>query len=268
MPRSFEQGMSLKLVSLSSGSKGNATLILSDSTAILLDAGVAFSKLESALAGFGLTPAMLDGVVVTHEHDDHIRSLHKLSGYAPVYAHPLTLRAVEARQGGLSNVADVSAYENGFDIGDISVIPFRIPHDAVYPLAYSFKCGHARCSVATDIGVPTVGLLKNIKDSDVVLLESNHDVDMLKNGSYPARTKARILSSSGHLSNDAAGRVAALLSGQSEVTRLILGHISENNNTEQLAYSTVRASLDGVGDSAIELHTAHQGSRSEVFEIL
>lgn len=267
MPRSFEK-MSLKLISLSSGSKGNATLILSDSSAILLDAGIAFSRIEKGLAEFGLTPSMLDGVVLTHEHEDHIRALPKLENYAKIYAHPLTVSAIAARQGGVTNVADVDCYEGGFCVGDIKVLPFRIPHDAAYPLAYSFECGHARLSVATDIGVPTVGLLKNIKDSSVVLLEANHDVDMLMAGNYPPRLKARILSDTGHLSNDAAGRVAQLLSGKSEVRRLVLGHISENNNTEKLAFSTVRNALDMAGDRDICLSLAHQGARSEVFEIL
>ncbi len=260
--------MSLKLVSLSSGSKGNATLIQSENTAILLDAGITFSRIRSNLKEFGLTPSMLAGVVITHEHDDHIRALPTLERYAPVYAHPLTLEAIEARQGCVANSAMVTDYENGFEIGDIKVIPFRVPHDAAYPLAYSFECGGARMSVATDIGVPTVGLIKNIKDSEVVLLEANHDVTMLRSGGYPAWLKARILSDRGHLSNDAAGRVAKLLSGQSKVKRLILGHISDNNNTEELAYSTVRAALDEAGDVNIAVSLAHQGARSEVYEIL
>ncbi len=260
--------MALKLVSLASGSKGNATLICSYTTAILVDAGIAFSKLEKALAEFGLTASALDGVVITHEHDDHIKALPKLEQYTKVYAHPLTANAIKAKQGGIDNLAVVDGFEGGFEIGDIAVEPFRIPHDAAYPLAYSFRSGGARCSVATDIGVPTVGLMKNIKDSDVVLLEANHDVDMLKKGGYPYKLKERVLSPMGHLSNDAAGRVAQLLSG-SNVSRLLLGHISENNNTEQLAFCTVRDMLTAVGEEKnIEISIAHQCARSEVFEII
>lgn len=260
--------MSLKFVSLSSGSKGNASLIMSGSTAVLLDAGVAFSKLQAALGEFGLSASDLDGVVVTHEHDDHIRALPKLSSYAKLYVHPQTARAIELRQGYVQNVAPVRDFELGFNIGDIEVYPFRIPHDAAYPLAFSFKCGGARLSVATDIGVPTVGLLKNIKDSELVLLEANHDVDMLNAGNYPPRLKARILSGKGHLSNAAAGRVAQLLSGKSNIKTLLLGHISQNNNREELAYSCVRAALDAVSDATIDVKIARQSARSEVFEIL
>lgn len=259
--------MSIKLVSLASGSKGNATLILSNTTAVLVDAGISFTRLSKELRDFGLTPAMIDGVVVTHEHSDHICGLKKLSEVTDVYAHPLTLDAIQKRQGELKRIAEVCDYEYGFEIGDIKVEPFRIPHDAVYPLAYTFECGHARCSVATDIGVPTRGVLRNIKDSDVVLLEANHDVDMLKNGRYPQMLKDRILSNHGHLSNDHTARIAQLLSEGSEVRQLLLGHISENNNTEQLAFDTVYAMLQNC-NSDIELHVAHQRARSEVFEIL
>lgn len=260
--------MSLKLVSLASGSKGNATLVFSDSTAVLVDAGISYTRLAAMLRDFGLTPDMLDGVVITHEHIDHIKGLPKLCEVCKVYAHPQTAREIYFRQGALKNVADVDAYECGFEIGDISVQPFRIPHDAVYPLGYSFECGHARCSVATDIGIPTVGVLKNIKQSGVVLLEANHDVTMLKEGKYPQNLKARILSDKGHLSNDSCARIAELLCGQSEVNTLILGHISENNNTEQLAYSAVSRRLRQCNNSDISLYTAHQNSRSEVFEII
>ncbi len=259
--------MSLKLVSLASGSKGNATLILSNQTAILVDAGISYTRIATELKDFGLTPDMIDGVVITHEHADHVCGLQKLCEHTKIYAHTLTAQALCAKCDGLKNFASVDDYEGGFQIGDIDVLPFRIPHDAAYPLAYSFECGHARCSVATDIGTPTRGVLKNIKDSSVVLLEANHDINMLRDGKYPAWLKARILSNNGHLSNNGTARIANLLCDGSEVQRLLLGHISENNNTEKLAYDTVENALKE-RDSDIELFVAHQNRRSEVFEIL
>ncbi len=258
--------MSLKLVSLASGSKGNATLILSNSTAILVDAGVSFTRISSALFEFGLKPSDIDGVVITHEHSDHIAGLCKLSSYTRVYAHPLTARAI-CQKTDVKNVTDVADYEGGFKIGDIAVEPFRIPHDAVYPLAYTFDFEGARCSVATDIGVPTKGVIRNVKDSEVVLLEANHDVEMLKNGKYPPMLKARILSNSGHLSNDATARITSVLCDDSRIKQLVLGHISENNNTEQKAFETVERAIKEK-QSDIELYVAHQLRRSEVFEIL
>ncbi len=259
--------MSLKLVSLASGSKGNATLILSNTTAILVDAGISYTRIVKELRDFGLTADMIDGVVVTHEHSDHVQGLVKLCEHTHIYAHPLTARALCTKYVDIKNFADVDNYEGGFYIGDIKVLPFRIPHDAAYPLGYSFELAGARCSVATDIGTPTRGVLRNIKDSSVVLLEANHDINMLKNGKYPEWLKERILSNNGHLSNDATAKVVSLLCNQSEVQRLLLGHISENNNTESLAYDTVKRAIDEC-DSDIELYVAHQSVRSEVFEIL
>lgn len=258
--------MSLKLVSLASGSKGNSTLILSNSTAILVDAGVSYTRIASELVPFGLKPSDIDGVVVTHEHSDHIAGLCKLSPHTKVYAHPLTAMAM-CQKYDIKNVVSNDDYESGFKIGDISVEPFRIPHDAAYPLAYTFDCQGARCSVATDIGVPTRGVVKNVKDSEVVLLESNHDFEMLKNGKYPPVLKARIMSNQGHLSNDSAARIASILCDDSRIKQLVLGHISENNNTEQKAYDAVENALKAK-DSDIELYVAHQSRRSEVFEIL
>ena len=258
--------MSLKLVSLASGSKGNATLILSNSTAILVDAGISFTRISSALSEFGLKPNDIDGVVITHEHSDHIAGLFKLSSYTKVYVHPLTARAICNRMD-VKNVTDVADYEGGFKIGDIDVEPFRIPHDAAYPLAYTFDCEGARCSVATEIGMPTKGVVRNVKDSEVVLLEANHDLKMLKNGKYPPMLKARILSNTGHLCNDATARIASILCDDSRIKQLVLGHISENNNTEQKAYDAVERVLKEK-NSDIELYVAHQSRRSEVFEIL
>ena len=213
-----------------------------------------------------LIKSVANGVVVTHEHSDHIAGLCKLSPYTKVYAHPLTAMAM-CQKYDIKNVVSNDDYESGFKIGDISVEPFRIPHDAAYPLAYTFDCQGARCSVATDIGVPTRGVVKNVKDSEVVLLESNHDLEMLKNGKYPPVLKARIMSNQGHLSNDAAARIASILCDDSRIKQLVLGHISENNNTEQKAYDAVENALKAK-DSDIELYVAHQSRRSEVFEIL
>lgn len=257
----------LKLVSLASGSKGNATLIMSDKSALLVDAGISYARLCDELDGLGLKPSMLDGVVITHEHIDHVRALPRLCEDCKIYAHPFTIKAIYDRQCALKNVADVQNYEGGFSVGDIDVEPFRIPHDAAYPLAYSLCSGGARCSVATDIGVPTHGVLRNIKDSKVVLLEANHDLTMLKEGKYPPKLKSRILSDKGHLSNDATARLVAHLCGQSKIKHLLLGHISENNNTEQCAFDTVKSALAGMGDTEISLHLAHQNCKSEVFEI-
>ncbi len=290
--------VSLKLVSLSSGSKGNATLIMSNNTAVLLDAGISYTRINNELRAFGLSVKDLDGVVISHEHADHIAGLQRVSEESKVFAHPLTMRAI-CQKYSVKNAMDVDCYEGGFSIGDIEVLPFRIPHDAAYPLAYTFAGDGARVSVATDMGVATIGMLDNVIDSQIVLLESNYDLKMLKEGKYPYHLKERILSSRGHLCNENAAKVAQLLCEHSpqkeavltrpfgeraeeqvhgsstrlaqilargsEVRHLVLGHISENNNTEQLAYDFVSNSLVECNPQ-FELHLAHQHRRSEVFE--
>ncbi len=258
--------MSIRLVSLSSGSRGNATLILSNTTAILVDSGISMRRLTQELKDFGLTPSRLDGVVITHEHYDHIRCLDKLSKVCDVYAHPLTMKAIECRFGEIERKVARDNYELGFEIGDIKVVPFRIPHDAQYPLGYTFVVGDARCSVATDIGEPTMGVLKNIKDSQIVLLESNHDLIMLKEGVYPPYLKSRILSNRGHLSNEQTARIVARLCQEGCCQKLMLGHLSEHNNTPKIAYDTIASVLEEK-DCEIELYVASQCARSEVLEI-
>ena len=193
--------MSISIVSLASGSKGNSTLVFSENTAILVDAGVSYSRLNEALRRFGLSTAKLDGVVITHEHTDHIAALPRVGKDTRVYAHPKTAEAILRRQGELHGYTETEFFEGGFFIGDIEVIPFRIPHDAAYPLGYSFrlKTG-AQVSVATDMGRPTVGVYNNIRESEAVLIEANHDIGMLRSGNYPEALKRRILGDMGHLS--------------------------------------------------------------------
>ena len=161
--------MSLKIVSLASGSKGNCALIYSDKTAILCDAGIPITRIKERLQAVGFRLEDISGVVVTHEHSDHICAISRLTRIVPLYAHPLTAKAIYDKQGGLLNYKRVDFYENGFYIGDIEVIPFRISHDATYPLGYTFRNGNSRISVATDMGVASNNVFQNIKDSQIVL---------------------------------------------------------------------------------------------------
>lgn len=259
--------MSLNIVSLASGSKGNSTLVFSDSTALLVDAGISYSALNAALGKFGLSVAKLDGVVVTHEHTDHIAALPRVGKETSIYAHPKTAEAIMHRQGVLYGYKEVEFYEGGFTVGDIEVIPFRIPHDAAYPLGYSFrlKTG-AQVSVATDMGRPTVGAYNNIRESEAVLIEANHDVEMLKNGPYPERLKRRILGDLGHLSNDMTAVFAERLVN-SAVKTMLLGHLSENNNLPCLAVGAVAGRLRGRGCTDISVAAASQYEISEVYEV-
>lgn len=255
---------------MASGSKGNAVFVSDGNTKLLLDCGISLTSLKSALDDIGESVSSLDGVVVTHEHIDHIRGLPALThAGVPVYAHERTARAINYRlREDLSFVENTAEYESGFSVGTVLVQPFRVPHDATYPLAYSFSSHNEKLTVATDLGHITVGIAKNIEDSEVLFLESNHDVDMLMNGSYPEYLKRRIIGNNGHLSNVAAGSfLARILNGTTR--RVVLGHLSEQNNTPELAYDTVAAELEksGVRDTDVGLAVATQRVRSELIEV-
>ena len=258
--------MSLKIMSVASGSKGNCTYIASETTHLLVDAGVGTKRIAEALSKDNVGIRDLDGVLITHEHDDHVSGLQCLAAMGvKVYAHERIMPAL-VRKAGPVAFENVDFFDAGFLIGDIRVYPFRIPHDTAYPLGYSFECGQSRVSVATDVGHVTEGILSNLKGSQIVLLEANHDTEMLLHGAYPKTLKTRIRGANGHLSNDSAALVATALAGRG-MKRLILGHLSEENNCPELAFSTVVAALEkngfSVNDVAVDI--AYQNKCGEIY---
>lgn len=259
--------MSLKIMSIASGSHGNCTYITSDTTHILVDAGVNIKRITEALKTVGVGIADLSGVVVTHEHEDHILGLSALANAGvKVFAHERVMPHIVRRTGPIP-FENVDFFDAGFEIGDISVYPFRIPHDTVYPLAYTFASGSAKVSVATDVGHITQGILSNLKGSQVVLLEANHDMEMLMKGAYAPRLKSRISGANGHLSNDCTANVATVLAHNGLKT-LILGHMSEENNCPELAFSTVVSALDANGFSGkIRVELAYQNKCGDLIDV-
>lgn len=258
--------MSLKIMSVASGSKGNCTYIASETTHLLVDAGVGTKRIAEALSKDNVGIRDLDGVLITHEHDDHVSGLQCLASMGvKVYAHERIMPSLVRKTGPIA-FESVDFFDAGFLIGDISVYPFRIPHDTAYPLGYSFECGQSRVSVATDVGHVTEGILSNLKGSQIVLLEANHDTEMLLHGAYPKTLKTRIRGANGHLSNDSAALVATALAGCG-MKRLILGHLSEENNCPELAFSTVVAALEkngfSVNDVAVDI--AYQNKCGEIY---
>ena len=223
---------------LFSSSSGNSSLITNGRTNILIDAGVSCSKINTALGEIGLSPNEIDAVLLTHEHRDHISGAGVISRKynVPLYASEETLTETVKITGDVydRNLRIVKPKEV-FEIRDFAVCPFSIPHDAKNPMGFSIMCDNKKYTVATDIGNITETFLKSLCKSDCVLLESNHDVDMLKNGKYPYYLKKRILSNVGHLSNDNAAWVATQLAkwGTKNIT---LGHLSKENNTPEFAY--------------------------------
>lgn len=231
----------MKFCSLYSGSSGNSIFIGTERTRILIDAGMSFKKISEALLCIGENACDLNAVLITHEHSDHVKGigvLYKRLGI-PVYANANTWNSLEAEASKI-DIKDICYFntEEGFEIGDIWVKPFSIPHDAAEPVGFSLHIGDKKVTTATDIGHMTRKLLDDFIKSDLLFLESNHDVEMLKVGKYPWFLKQRILGENGHLSNDMAGKVIAWMAEQG-TTRFCLGHLSRENNFPELAYQTV-----------------------------
>lgn len=242
--------MSLDFCSLASGSSGNSQYISSNDTHILLDAGLSGKYIESALKNVDIDIRKIKGILVTHEHSDHIKGvgiLHRRYGME-IYTTENTWSAMEGKLGKV-NEEKVTIFEpsKSFEIGDIRVEPFNISHDAIEPVAFSFCTHNAKLSIATDLGIWDESILNAIKDSDLLVLESNHDVEMLKMGSYPYYLKRRILSEFGHLSNDSAGELITRVVQEGRVNNVLLAHLSKENNLPELAYETVRSVVENKG---------------------
>ena len=232
----------MKFCPLYSGSSGNSIFIRSDRAKILIDAGLPGKKIDEALSNIDETANGLNGIFVTHEHSDHIKGIGVISRKydVPIYANKKTWEAMASSIGKIKDhnikIMDRRSIVN---IEDLAIKSFAIPHDAVCPVGYTIVNDNKMVSVATDFGTYTEEIHNNIKDSKVILLESNHDVNMLKMGPYPYVLKRRILSEIGHLSNEACGEaiINVLKSGLGK--KIFLGHLSRTNNNPDLAYQTV-----------------------------
>lgn len=231
---------------LASGSTGNATLLKFDHTNILVDAGISARRIQRAMADTGTDVQELDGVLITHEHRDHISGLPTLMKkyHLPVYARPDTWGAMYCRK--LLPEENCNILEDSFDIGRIKVEPFSISHDASDPVGFNLFQRDIKCSVATDLGFATETVRKALNLSDIMVLEANHDLDMLQKGSYPWYLKRRIMSNRGHLSNNDAGWLLARLSRKNRMG-VMLAHLSQENNRPEIAEQTVSGILQEQG---------------------
>ncbi len=264
--------MELKMIPLFSGSSGNAIVVSDGDTALLVDAGVSGSRLSAELARAQLDAHTLCGILITHEHTDHIQGAGVLSRKynLPLYATEGTWAAMEQKLGALEP-ANRRTIVPGVDfcVGRINVMPFDIPHDAAQPVGYALSQGALKVAVATDIGCLSDRWICQAAGADLVLLEANHDVDMLKAGRYPYELKRRILGRRGHLSNEDAGRAAARLYREG-VRHVILGHLSRENNFPELALKTVSDCLTEEGVAVGEelaLDIARRDSMSGVYTL-
>lgn len=231
----------LNFCSLYSGSSGNSLLVETENTKLLIDAGVSSKKIETALTNLNIDPSSINGILITHEHSDHVQGLGTFAKKydLPVFINPKTLDAIPKQKEKISekNIKKFKIEEN-FEIGDMQIKPFSIPHDAANPCGFNIFKDNKKISIATDIGHMTNGILKNLEDSIFVLLESNYDPEVLKFSKYPYPLKSRIAGPNGHLSNELAGKTISHLLG-SGLQQAMLGHLSKESNFPELAYKTV-----------------------------
>ena len=237
----------MRMVSIASGSSGNCIYIGSDRTHILVDAGISNKRIEKSLNEIGIKGSELSGILITHEHSDHIRGLGVLSRKygLPIYSTRETLEEI----GGMKSLGEISpelfcpiCHDVDFYIGDLEIKPFRIDHDAANPVAYRIQNDKKSVAVATDMGHYSQYIVDHLQGLDAILLEANHDVKMLEAGPYPYYLKRRILSDYGHLSNENAGRLLSCIL-HDQMKHIFLGHLSKENNYEELAYETVRLEI-------------------------
>lgn len=242
----------MKILSIASGSSGNCIYIGNEDTHILVDAGISKKRIELGLNSIGLSISDLTAVLVTHEHKDHIGGIGVLTRQctAPVFSTQETKDCIisDSTMGKI----DVERFHSmdanhPFSIGSITVDAMHISHDAANPVAYRFFDRDKKIAIATDLGYVTEENQEKLKNMDVLLLESNHDVHMLQVGGYPYYLKQRILSNHGHLSNEAAGRLLSNIA-HDNLKKIYLGHLSKENNMPELAYEAVRLEIT-MGDN-------------------
>ena len=249
---------------LASGSSGNCALISTEKTRVLVDAGLSFKELTKRLASIGEEPARIDAVLITHEHSDHISGLARFARRvpaAPIFMTRLTAPAIEW-DGALPAIQPFQAGAS-FTVGDIEIDTFTIPHDAIDPVGFCFRAQGVKIGLVTDLGYLPDSIKFHLRGAQILMLESNHDLDMLKVGPYPWAVKQRVMSRNGHLSNDLVGDYLGH-EFDSSATALILGHLSEHNNHPEIVRMVAQQALDRRG-LATQLVVASQKQPTEVF---
>ena len=243
----------MKFTVLGSGSKGNCTLVESGSTRLLIDNGFSGKELIGRLATHGIGPETLSAIVVTHEHDDHVRGVGVVARRLnlPVYANAGALRAAEQRLGRLPEIREFGTGE-AFVVDNLQVHPFAVSHDTSDPVGFIVSDGSVRLGYCTDTGRITQLIRHHLRQCEALILEANHDVQMLREGPYPLALQQRVLSSMGHLANTDAVACADELAGE-RLRLLVLAHLSEVNNHPDLVLEAARQRLGGHGHLRVML---------------
>ena len=261
----------LNFCSLYSGSSGNCLFVESENTKLLIDAGVSLKKIEQGLETLNIPSSSLNGILVTHEHSDHIQSLGNLSKKynLPVFANSETFDSMPKQTDKIAteNIKKIIINEK-FSINDIEINSFSIPHDAANPCGFTLTCGNDKISIATDIGHMTNSILKQLEGSKFILLESNYDPEVLKCSKYPFILKKRIAGPNGHLPNETAGKVINYLM-HDNLKSAMLGHLSKESNFPELAYQTVADEIISAGTdiSKISLSVASRDTIGTLIHI-
>ncbi|HUO24908.1 MAG TPA: MBL fold metallo-hydrolase [Candidatus Aquilonibacter sp.] len=234
--------MSVSLSMLASGSRGNCALVASARTRLLIDAGISCRETFKRLRSLGEDPRGLTAILITHEHTDHIYGLAMLARRLsiPIFmtgaTHAAWARAMRDENGERPKLAKLERFQSGqrFQIGDIEVRPFTIPHDAVDPVGFTFRVEGVKVSIATDLGYLPANVRDHLRNSDILVMESNHDVEMLRVGPYPWSVKQRVASNVGHLSNR---KLAHFFANDydNSAAFVVLAHLSEQNNLPEIA---------------------------------
>ena len=249
--------MSLRYAYLGSGSKGNSAVITDGDTTVMLDCGFSLKEAQRRLSRLGLDAGDLDAVLVTHEHADHIAGVGALARRFDLPVHLTVGTQASGRAGKLSNVCDVH-FDTPIHIGRFRITPVPVPHDAREPVQYVFERGGCRLGILTDLGHITPVVKDAFGACDALVVECNHDLDMLSGGPYPRALKERVAGHYGHLNNVQAASLLAH-ADQSRLQHVLAVHVSEQNNTPQLAREALNGAI-GVPELQADVACQHEGT--------